>query len=748
MDEVMRAEEALTSISPDLPYDDWMKVGMGAQAAGISLEFFDQWSAGSSRYEKSAVRSLWKSFRPDKGISDGTLFFYAMRYGGWKPPKSFRVSLPAKTEEFDLQRFIRNTMAKRPTVSTQDSGIAEAIWNRCQPASTNHSYIERKGGEPGDLRVVPEGDEFKILGERMEGALVIPVQRADGSISSLQFITVDDTEARLKAAGRPTKLNLPQATMEGWYMVGEPLNHGRIFVCEGIGQAWSCWQATGHAAAVAFGWGRVPSVAQALQQKYPGAQLVLVPDKGKEAKAMAHAAELGCHVATMPEVWPNNSDVNDLALSEGADTLGALLDLATGPKLELPASTHPLAKYVDYDCQPRAPKWVIPGFIGHGVVIIAGAHGVGKTTALLPLAMTAAGLHAPSDALAPKHWRHVVYIVEDIEQAKRILAGMVGFSSIGLDPSVVKQRLHLVEAARLTSEYVASVGKEYEARFTRIVDGVAVLPLVVLDTKAAVIAMENENDNAEASQVMAHLKQGFEGLPTWIIGHVAKHDIGRSDISTLTTRGGSSLEADANQVLYLIKEASGTRYLVRGKTRFEAKWAELEIDTQCAETEALNEYGELEPVVMRWGIPMPPALPRQEAAAKAKANDIATDHQHLMEEIFQIVDMEWQKGLPLNREGVKGKLNRGRNVVVEALNQLIQARRLFEVEVPAKQRTNSKRSHFLVALTEAERQSLLQDGVLPEGKMGIPPCWRKPTAETPVQRNKHAKTASTPSVSS
>jgi len=71
----------------------------------------------------------------------------------------------------------------------------------------------------------------------------------------------------------------------------------------------------------------------------------------------------------------------------------------------------------------KAPRWVIPGFIAHGVTVIAGAPGVGKTTAILPLAMTAAGLHG-DEALMPNQWRHVVYVTEDIEQVLRILAGI------------------------------------------------------------------------------------------------------------------------------------------------------------------------------------------------------------------------------------------------------------------------------------------------------------------------------------
>ena len=225
--------------------------------------------------------------------------------------------------------------------------------------------------------------------------------------------------------------------------------------------------------------------------------------------------------------------------------------------------THPLNKFVDFDGVAQAPRWVIPGFIGHGVTVISGAQGVGKTTAMLPLALVAAGLHGGE--LMPSHWRHVVYITEDIEQARRILAGIVNHGNIGITRESVQERIHIVEAVRLTPAFVAEVGKTYREQFTRTVGEVAVLPLVVLDTKSAVLAVDDENDNSKASAMMAALKQGFDGLPVWLIGHVAKASFGKSEGANLSSRGASAVEADANQTMFLIAEGE-RRCLIQGKT--------------------------------------------------------------------------------------------------------------------------------------------------------------------------------------
>lgn len=719
MDEQLRAVEALFAISPNIPYDEWMKVGMAVQAAGIDFETFDHWSSGGPNYNRGTTRSLWKSYRKEKGIGIGTLFHIAKEHGYQPTPRNSNLQIP----DVDLTNILRNLKQSSPHPRLDP----QAIWNRSDAATHEHPYIQLKSGNPDGLRVIPIGDPLQIMGVPMERALVVPLRRQDGTISTLQLITTGDAEARLKADCKPTKLNLPGCGMDGWFMVGSYAPGGRIFICEGIGQAWACWKSTGQAAVVAFGWGRVLNVAQQLRALHPDGRLILVPDKGKELAAADIAKELHCHFVSMPADWPNNSDVNDLAARDGADALDALLDQAAAPPIST-QSIHPLAQYIDLDCQPKAPKWIIPGFIGHGVVIIAGAHGVGKTTALLPLSMVAAGLHAADDPIAPKHWRHVIYIVEDIEQAQRILAGMVGYSNLALQPKVVRERLHLVEACRLDPINVAAVGATYKQQFTRVVDGVEILPLVVMDTKAAVLAMENENDNAEGSAAMAALKQGFEGLPTWIIGHVAKQDIGRADAATLTLRGGSSFEADANQVLYLVKDKDDTRYLVRGKTRFEAKWSELKIDTYSAHAEAKGEFGSVEHVVMRWGIPKPAEVPRHEQVAQAKEDALQANRASLLDQIVRMVDQAHQAGAPLNREAVKFQIKRKRNDVNDALNQLISEVRLFEVEVPSAIRTNPNRRFFLIAFNADERKAFLEDGVLPSDKLVIPPSWRKPQA--------------------
>ena len=424
---------------------------------------------------------------------------------------------------------------------------------------------------------------------------------------------------------------------------------------------------------------------------------------------------LGTMYAMARDAGWDRPPVNVSGLFGAAEAPGAGAGAGTLPP-------HPLAQFVIYNTQPTANRWIVPGFIGHGVVIFAGTHGVGKTTTLLPLAMVAAGLHATDDPLAPTHWRHVVYITEDVEQVRRIMAGVMGHSALGLDADMARDRLHIVEARRLPPAYAVQVGATYREQFTRTVEGVEVLPLVVIDTKSAVLALEEENSNSEASAAMAALKQDFAGLPVWVVGHVAKTNMTRTDVEALSLRGGSAFEADANQVLYLVKEGE-IRYLLRGKTRFEARWTELQVESHCADVVTINEFGSMESVTLRWGIAKPAAKGRKEAAKQAQEREHWDSVATVQREVLDAVQDAYEMGNPLNREGVKSKVHRKRADVTSAIENLLNEFRLYEVVVPVGERPHPKRTAFLVRLTDAERETLMKTGVAPAAKMEVPQTW-------------------------
>lgn len=319
MHDTAKAIDALHAIPPDLPRDEWVKVGMGAHAAGVDFDTFDAWSAGAGNYNAAASRDVWRSIKPGKGVGAGTLFRMAAE-NGWRmgegKPQQRQQQAPRKAAE----------PQRKPA-----PGMSPAeVWERCDAATAAHGYIVAKAaaGVPLDaLRVVPGGDALRIQGQSMAGALVVPAYGPQG-LQSLQLIP---------PPGAGKKLNLPGAPMAGAsFTVGEVVPGAPLYLCEGIGQAWACWQATGNAAVVCFGWGNVGKVAADLRQRDAAARLVVVPDVGKEQEAAEIAQAVGAAVCLMPQGEETNFDANDLAQRDGFDVLACTLEAATEPPKPAP----------------------------------------------------------------------------------------------------------------------------------------------------------------------------------------------------------------------------------------------------------------------------------------------------------------------------------------------------------------------------------------------------------------------------
>jgi len=319
MHDTAKAIDALHAIPPDLPRDEWVRVGMAAHAAGLDFDTFDAWSAGAGNYDAAASRDVWKSIKPGKGIGPGTLYRVGAEHGwrmGEGKPQQRAAQAPKKA-------------AEPPRKPAPGMSPAE-VWARCEPASAAHPYITAKAaaGVPLDaLRVVPAGDALRIAGQSMAGALVVPAYGPQG-LQSLQLIP---------PPGAGKKLNLPGAPMAGAsFAVGELVPGAPVALCEGVGTAWACWQATGHPAVASFGWCNVGKVAADLRQRDASARLVVVPDTGKEESAAEIAQAVGAAVAYMPQGEAQNFDANDLAQRDGFDVLAGLLEAATEPPKPAP----------------------------------------------------------------------------------------------------------------------------------------------------------------------------------------------------------------------------------------------------------------------------------------------------------------------------------------------------------------------------------------------------------------------------
>ena len=491
-----RARRALASIDPGCPRPEWVRLGMAARAAGLAFEDWHAWSETAGNYRNEAdCRATWNSMKRE-GIGAGTLFA-AARAAGWQEHNG-----PQQTRQKPAQGPQRPEQGKRPPFD------AEAAWKAGEPATAAHGYLTRKAGNPAGLKVY-RGPE-RIAGQALDGALMVPAWDFAGKLQTVQFIP--DQGKKLNAPGRP---------VQGAFVVGRvtPPGEGQsIALCEGIGQAWSCNQAAGMPAVVAFGSGRMETVARAFQARYPAARLVLIADAGKEAHCAKVAKELRCAWVEMPAGSPPNFDANDLHQRDGLD---ALAELLRNPKA--PPQRFRLMTAADLAALPPV-RWRVRGVLPQeGIAAIYGPPGSGKSfLALDMLAAIAAGRWwfgyrvqaAPVLYVALEGEAGIAQRVQ-AHQARHGGAERMRFLAAPLDVRQPTDRADIVRAAKAAG----------------LAGGV-----LCIDTLAASAPGMDENTSADMGEVIAGLKALQSELGGLVL---AVHHSGKDQARGM--RGHSSL---------------------------------------------------------------------------------------------------------------------------------------------------------------------------------------------------------------
>jgi len=344
-----------------------------------------------------------------------------------------------------------------------------------------------------------------------------------GEPASLQFIP---------PPGAGKKLNLPGAPVAGVFIVGDLPTAGAVYLCEGIGQAWACWKATGAAAVVCFGWGRVRSVAAELRQRDPSARLVLVPDVGKEAEAETIARELAAQFVTMPDGWPANADANDLAQRDGFDALEALL---LAPKV--PAQRFRLLGSSDLHALPPL-AWRVRGVLpAQGLASVYGPSGSGKSFLVLDAAAAIAeGAAWFGYRVKPAP---VVYCVLEGEAGFRLRAAAWEQSS----------RRTLPAGLRLVLQPFNLLDPQDVADLAAAVATAGAGAVTILDTLNRAAPEADENSSADMGRIVEAAKE-LQSLTGGLV--VLVHHSGKDASRGL--RGHSSLYAALDAVIAVSRE--------------------------------------------------------------------------------------------------------------------------------------------------------------------------------------------------
>ena len=298
-------------------------------------------------------------------------------------------------------------------------------------------------------------------------------------------------------------------------------------------------------------------------------------------------------------------------------------------------------KTMDVDYLPdrlKATEYVIDGFIGMGLTILAGDPGGGKTSIIVPLIAHAAHLCDKNSFLKPELRRHIVYVSEDIEQVERCIYAMKKYSKFDIDAAEYKQWFHIREAHRSKPEHIASLLKDIDEDFTyRLPNGFKVKPIVIFDTSNATIEIENENDNSEVGKVIAKIKQSSNGLAVIVVAHTAKA-LQRTDLSSLTPRGASAWIGDARATIYLFSDESvpEARFLALGKRRFEPTYTEIRFDSETYTEVVSTPWGSSQSVGLR--VVTAEASSQEERKQAAKLGKQAANSIRLREQELVVIN--------------------------------------------------------------------------------------------------------------
>lgn len=256
------------------------------------FDIWDEWGSHGEGHNAHSARSVWKSIKPDKGITIASLFYDA-KQKGWKDATAYKKPSAAEIEERRKARAERDALAAAQELAAQEAAAlkAQELWDAAVPYE-EHPYLKRKGVKSHGLRygrfeinkVDADTGEETVIGKQ---ALLMPIMDFSGKIWTLQAFSAkpDGRKSLLKNGRKSGNFFLIGSTPK--MIDGRPV----FILVEGYATGASVHEATGHIVVVCIDAGNLVSVARQLRKRNTDVIIVVGADNdiwGRRADGSPH----------------------------------------------------------------------------------------------------------------------------------------------------------------------------------------------------------------------------------------------------------------------------------------------------------------------------------------------------------------------------------------------------------------------------------------------------------------------------
>lgn len=550
-----------------------------------------------------------------------------------------------------------------------------------------HDYLDAKKIKPGQAMGVIHADTvsaelggFRVKGKKgeLEGELLVyPLQR----IGAKKFCSAQFIDGPGRKAFLPGKRTTCGAFWTPAALPSQDAENLTFLFGEGVATVLSASQAVHGGVPVAvMSDHNAEAVAKDFRRFYPRAKFIFLADIGKETgqpnEAFSKAARACRGFLVVPDFGPDRepgqTDFNDLHVLKGPDAVRECIEatLTAGQAEEV---------NLDDGSDLKPTEFTLDGFLGVGVLYVAGAHGVGKSSLLVPLVAVITG-ELEGVGVGAFLKRKVLYFAEDPDQILRVRYGLEKHCGLRRNGNFILRQTRRMSDAHLRA-LVASLVKEHTITGP---NRYPVKPLIVFDTLSASFELQDENSNSEAAKFIAAIKESGGSTPVWLIGHIAKALL-RADVEAMCGRGAGAWEADSQGTAFIFSEPDGAqdlRYLRTRKRRFEADFLEVRFATSLDQEVRQAPWGEVQTVRIRYGIPER----SDEQTRKQDVQDVQTTKQAWQDARAKelILDFLQTEYAPVSKNDIEQYTTEHRSPRESARRALLELVRVGEVEMVEK----------------------------------------------------------------